>query len=208
MRHSLLFLLLVFWVCHAFFGFHVYGQQPLYQFGGAESDSWDAVASIPNTESAVFALGYQRETQIEDSVFFAPDRGLVLASMTETEVELWGNMYSRGNTQIHDIVPVGDSVFVFGNAFSYLVYRGDTLISNNGRNSAFVLCLDGRGMCCKCAFSIVAVRFWVNPPSGKTMRRSWSRFFRFETASSWINSYSLPKRRPPACFCTGHPNWS
>jgi hypothetical protein len=142
MRHSLLFLFLIFLGLEACL---VYGQQPLYQFGGAESDSWDAIAPIPRTASAVFALGYQRETRIQDSAFLAPDRGLVLASMTETQVEIWGNMYSRGNTQIHDLVPVGDSVFVFGNAFSYLVYRGDTLIPNNGRNSAFILCLDAAG---------------------------------------------------------------
>lgn len=142
MRHSLLFLLLIFSGLEAWV---VNGQQPLYQFGGAESDSWDAIASLPQTASAVFALGYQRKTRIQDSAFLAPDRGLVLASMTETQVEIWGNMYSRGNTQVHDLVPVGDSVFVFGNAFSYLVYRGDTLISNNGRNSVFILCLDAGG---------------------------------------------------------------
>jgi hypothetical protein len=120
-------------------------QEVIQQLGGQETDIWDAVSPDYDTTNTLFALGYQRNTQIADESFTAPDRGVVLGRLSDAEPFVWGQLYSRGNTVVHDICPSPYGIYVFGNAFSYLIYRGDTLFSTNGRNTAFIMQLDSLG---------------------------------------------------------------
>ena len=123
----------------------VYAQDVLYQIGDTQTETWDAL--LPSSEGATscFAMGYQRQTRVLDEEFTAPERGVVLGKVNESSLQVWGNLYSRGNTQIHDICPASDGVYVFGNGFSFLVYQGDTIFPTNGRNTAFILHLGPNG---------------------------------------------------------------
>jgi hypothetical protein len=139
MRHSLLLFLILSLCPVGVVHTTLYGQVVLQQFGDTQTDTWDALSSLSDGEATCFALGYQRQTRVADETFLAPERGVVLGKMDKSAVELWGNLYSRGNTQIHDICPAPEGVYVFGNAFSFLLYQGDTIFPTNGRNTAFIL---------------------------------------------------------------------
>jgi len=134
---SLAFLLLCSW--------SIEGQEVLHQLGDRETESWDAVSKEKGQEQVLFALGYQRETLVADQRFVAPDRGVVLGKMTTSSVEVLAHLYSRGGTRVHGICRSPQGLYVFGNAFSFLVYNADTLFPTNGRNTAFILHLDTAG---------------------------------------------------------------
>jgi len=145
MRHSLLSIFIFITILLFLAPLGSSAQQVVQQLGGAESDTWDALSPALDSTCTVFALGYPRETQVDGQLYTAPGRGVVLGCLSDTESTVWGNLTSRGNTRVHNICPSPQGRYVFGNAFSFLVYQGDTLISTNGRNNAFVMQLDTLG---------------------------------------------------------------
>jgi|GEM_PF-1192107 len=145
MKHSIS-VLVAFSVCILLVTFSLssHGQEVLLQLGDVESESWDAFSSSANG-SQVFALGFNRETQIEGEVFSSRERGVVLGRIEDQQIFSWGHLSSRGRTIVHDIVQKDSNIYVVGNAFSFLTYRGDTIIFPNGENNSFILHLNFSG---------------------------------------------------------------
>ncbi len=124
--------------------FSTHGQEVLMQLGDDESEGWDAYSCTTNG-SQVFALGFNRTTVIDGVEFTARERGVVLGRIEEQQVTSWGHLSSRGRTIVHDIVQQDSSIYIQGNAFSFLTYRGDTILASNGENNSFILQLTTSG---------------------------------------------------------------
>lgn len=124
--------------------FSVSGQEVISHVGGAGSDNWDAL-SYKDDGEMIFAMGFRQETLVNGQNYAAIDRDVLLGSYREADPEIFGQLSSAGHTEVAFIKASPAGFTIGGNAFSFLVYRDDTLFSDQGVNKAFVLDLDEEG---------------------------------------------------------------